>query len=57
VGFAHLLGRPAAKAEDIGICPYQKFIRSALCFDETVLEFLDDLEKEEVNDLLDWWDW
>jgi hypothetical protein len=37
VGFAHLLDQLATKAEDIEICPYQKLIRSALCFRESFL--------------------
>jgi hypothetical protein len=37
VGFAHLLGRLAARADDIGIYPYQKLIHSALHFRESFL--------------------
>lgn len=37
VEFAHLLDQLATKAEDIEICPYQKLIRSALCFRESFL--------------------
>jgi hypothetical protein len=40
VGFTHLLGRPAARADDIGIYPYQKLIRSALHFRELFLGIL-----------------